>query len=211
MDGGSAKDVTDFLEKLTTPFFYKSEKDAGIYDAMNKGIALSKGDWLYFLGAEDIFFNKNILEDVFKTRELNKINLISGKTSYRGVINPFVYSKNKLIKNPSWSFLMWGRNGLHHQGTFYKSALFTEVNYPLEYKTLSDYWFNLFLYKKKEKCVLIDKTIAICTSDGVSKSGNWNLYQEEIKLKTNLSSKFFSLFFYIIASIKFISRKIVND
>jgi hypothetical protein len=42
---------------------YVSEKDSGIYDAMNKGIALAQGDWLYFLGADDRFFSPNALAD----------------------------------------------------------------------------------------------------------------------------------------------------
>jgi putative colanic acid biosynthesis glycosyltransferase len=106
---------------------------------------------------------------------------------------------------------MWIRNGLHHQGTFYRKVLFTNKKYDLKYKTLSDYWFNLHVYKTKESCNLIDVIISKCNSEGVSKSGDWSLYQEEVYLKTALSSAFFSPFFYIIAFMKFVSRKIIND
>ena len=211
IDGESTEETKGYLSSLKPPFCTISEKDLGIYDAMNKGISLSKGEWLYFLGVEDVFFNEHVLFDVFKKSSIKKSNLISGKISYQGVVNPFVYSKNKLIKNPSWSGLMWLRNGLHHQGTFYKRNLFSDINYPLKYNTLADYWFNLYLYKRKEKCLLLDKTIAVCTSDGVSKTGTWNLYQQEINLKTALSSPLVSPIFYIIALMKFLSRKIVND
>jgi putative colanic acid biosynthesis glycosyltransferase len=211
IDGESSEETQQYLSSLKLPFFTVSEKDLGIYDAMNKGIFLSKGEWLYFLGVEDVFFNEGVLKDIFENPKIKSTNLISGKISYIGVVNPFVYSKNKLIKNPSWSCFMWLRNGLHHQGTFYKKDLFSHLNYPLKYKTLADYWFNLYLYKRKEKCLLIDKTITICTSDGVSKTGSWSLYQQEINLKTALSSFLVSPFFYIIAFIKFLSRKIVND
>ena len=39
-----------------------SEKDEGIYDAMNKGIGLAKGDWLYFMGSDDTLFENTTLE-----------------------------------------------------------------------------------------------------------------------------------------------------
>lgn len=211
IDGKSAAETQQYLRSLQPPFYTVSEKDAGIYDAMNKGISLSKGEWLYFLGVEDVFYNETVLGDVFDHQKLEFNRIISGKITYTGVVNPFVYSKNKLIKNPSWSGFMWFRNGLHHQGTFYKKELFSNLNYPLKYKILADYWLNLYLYKRKEKCLILDKTIAICTSDGVSKIGSWGLYQQEIDLKVSLSSTLFRPFFYIIAFTKFLSRKIVND
>ncbi|APZ45134.1 glycosyl transferase family 2 [Polaribacter reichenbachii] len=211
IDGNSNDETQEYLNGLNSPFFFHSEVDKGIYDAMNKGISLSKGEWLYFMGAEDIFFDDNTLNEVFRKINLENCLLVSGRISYQGVVNPFVYSKNKIIKNPSWSALMWLRNGLHHQGTFYKKILFIDEKYPLKFKTLSDYWFNLYLFKRKAKCKVIHKTIAKCTSDGVSKNGKWELYKEEINLKTELSSRYFVPFFYFIALSKFLSRKIVND
>jgi len=211
VDGKSSEETQEFLHKLEPPFFYQSAKDKGIYDAMNKGIFLSNGEWLYFLGAEDVFDNNDVLQAVFGDANFDNSSIISGKITYQGILNPLVIAKNKWIQNPSWSKFMWIRNGLHHQGTFYKKALFFEVKYNLEYSILSDYWFNLYLFKRKESCVLIDKKIAICTSNGVSKLGNWALYQQEINLKTALTSYLLKPFFYAIAFLKFLSRKIAND
>lgn len=47
------------------------EKDKGIYDAMNKGLRLSEGEWILFLNSGDILFNSSTLENIFK-----KLNLI---------------------------------------------------------------------------------------------------------------------------------------
>ena len=100
------------------------EKDSGIYDAMNKGITLSKGKWLYFLGTEDVFFNDTVLEYIFNDLSLEKETIVAGKIVYQGKKKPFIHSKNKMVKEVSWSNSMWIRNGLHHQGTLYKKALF---------------------------------------------------------------------------------------
>jgi glycosyltransferase involved in cell wall biosynthesis len=207
IDGDSSLETQEYLKSLRPPFFYTTQKDSGIYEAMNTGVSLAKGDWLYFLGAEDVFYTPNTLRNVFKKHVPVNINLISGKIIYEGNTRPFVYSKSKRVKHPSWSFAMWIRNGLHHQGTFYKRTLFSEEMYNLDYKTLADYGFNLALYKKKEMCILMTETISKCNSDGVSKEGSWKLYLEEIDLKLSLSSLLFLPFFYILAFIKYLLRK----
>ena len=54
-----------------------SEPDKGIYDAMNKGIDKSRGEWLYFLGSDDYLFNSHSLEDVFKN-DIEKYDVVYG-------------------------------------------------------------------------------------------------------------------------------------
>ncbi len=211
IDGGSSLKTQNYLNLLEKPFFYQSRLDKGVYDAMNKGIELAKGEWLYFLGSGDVLHNKNILSEVFFRLSYENIGLIAGKIVYNGFRKPFVYSKNKKVKNINWSKRMWLLNGLHHQGTFYKKELFNDRNYTLKYKTLSDYHLNLQLLKADVKCVILDLVIANCNSDGISKTGNWKIYKEEINLKTDLSSILFRPFFFSIAFTKFLSRKIVND
>ena len=209
IDGKSSEETQEYLRTLSAPFFYKTQRDSGIYEAMNTGVLMAKGDWLYFLGAEDVFYTPDTLRNVFKKQITGRANLISGRIIYEGSTIPFVYSKKKRVKYPSWSFAMWIRNGLHHQGTFYRSSLFLAMEYNLDYKTLADYGVNLQLYQKKETCVLLEETIAKCNSDGVSKVGSWELYLEEIDLKLALSSPLFLPFFYILAFMKYMSKKIV--
>lgn len=211
MDGGSSQQTQNYLKELKEPFFYQTKNDKGIYDAMNNGVDLAKGEWFYFLGAGDILYNNNVLNEVFTNGIDTNISLISGRIIYEGSNQPFVFSKTKKVKNVHWSERMWLTNGLHHQGTFYKKELFKNDGYNLNYKILSDYHFNLKLWKNGVQCHILDGIISKCNSDGVSKIGNWQLYQEEINLKTDLSSVVLRPIFYIIALTKFLSRKIVND
>ena len=192
------------------PFYFISETDGGIYDAMNKGILKSKGEWLFFLGSGDVFSNDAVLANVFSSIKKGH-SLVSGKIGYFGNARPFIYSKYKTVKTPTWSSTIWLWNGLHHQGTFYKKNLFLETTYNLTYKILSDYWFHIYLYKKKIPCEILDLLIATCNSDGVSKKGQWKIYQEEISLKTNLSSVYLAPLFYILSLIKYVLRKIINE
>ena len=68
MDGGS---VDNTLENIRTSDNLKirihSDKDSGVYDAMNKGTILADGKWLYFLGADDYLLNEFVLENVFNS------------------------------------------------------------------------------------------------------------------------------------------------
>jgi glycosyltransferase involved in cell wall biosynthesis len=210
VDGGSSEETQTYLHELNPPFFYQSEKDGGIYDAMNKGVELSKGEWLYFLGSGDGLYNDRVLETVFSNPVPEQVSLIAGKIIYEGDTKPFIYSKHKRVQTPSWSFSIWLRNSLHHQGTLYRRSLFLNNSFNLAYKIVSDYWFNLLLFKNKEHCFIVDLMLAKCNSNGVSKSGSWQLYKEEIKLKMNHSSMVLFPFFFCLAFVKFLTRKLVH-
>ncbi len=210
IDGASTDKTTTFLETLKAPFFWKSEKDNGIYDAMNKGISFAKGEWLYFLGADDEIAKNTTLKDIFDKKISGKISIISGKVSYKEGSNPFIYNKKNNTKTPSWSFLMWIRNGLHHQGTFYKKELISTQMYTVSYKILADYALNLQLYKKNNTCFLIEDIIAKCSAEGVSKKGGWEIYKEEIILKSKNSSKIFFPLFYLISVTKYVLKKRID-
>src|SRR5688500_6210639 len=55
-----------------------SEKDLGIYDAMNKGITLANGKWLYFLGSDDVLYDNDVFQDVVQLLEKTNCNVLYG-------------------------------------------------------------------------------------------------------------------------------------
>lgn len=177
---------------------------------MNKGISLSKGEWLYFLGADDKLFDENTLSNLSLFNVNKDISIIAGKVTYYGNGKPFVYSKSKKIKNSSWSRSIWIRNSIHHQAAFYRKEIFENRKYNLKYKVLADYDLNIKLYKENLICKLIETTIAKCSDGGTSKNGGWPIYKEEILIKINNSSQFYYPFFFLIAIIKYLLRKFTN-
>ena len=192
---------------MQNPFHVVSEKDKGIYDAMNKGISLSKGKWLYFLGGDDVLKDKNVLEEVAK--ELHpSFDIVSGKIRYQFTESDSrQLKKNNGIFSSSWSRKIWIKNTIHHQATFYKRGLFLKNQFNTDYKVLADYEFNLQLFKNKKKAKMIPEIIALCSTKGISKNYNWSLYKEEIRFKTKASSKLLWILFFKIALLKYLFKK----
>ena len=82
IDGGSQDGTVEFLEDMTmkdSRIRYISEKDTGIYNAMNKGLRLAQGDYVMFLGAGDVFCDEHTLETV---AQYLKYDVIYGRIIY---------------------------------------------------------------------------------------------------------------------------------
>ena len=208
VDGDSTDGTEEYLQTLQNPFHFISEKDNGIYDAMNKGVSLSNGKWLYFLGADDKLNDKNVLEKVSKELQ-SDFDVVSGKIQYQFTkSNSGQLKKNNEIFSSSWSRKIWIKNIIHHQATFYKRNLFSEKQFDTNYKVLADYAFNLQLFIDKKKVKTIPEIIAVCDDSGISKKYDWSLYKQEICFKTKASSKLLWVVFFKIALLKYLFKKI---
>jgi putative colanic acid biosynthesis glycosyltransferase len=200
IDGLSDDNTVNILEKYKDSIsYFVSEKDSGIYDAMNKGIDAANGEYVYFLGSDDVFYNNEVLIKVSDLLKNNKPDLLLGDIIY----------DNKSIVKPRFNRMLLLHNTIHHQGTFYKRDLFKTFRYNTKYSTIADYELNLkcFLDKGNLKIFYIDKFIADCASDGLS-----HLRQDLFLNETNsIRSKYFNSFinyllsFVLLAKFKMIS------
>ncbi len=139
-----------------------SEKDRGIYDAMNKGIFLSKGDWLYFMGSDDEIFSPNILQEVYNDVSLDQApDVLYGNVysiRFNGTYDGEFTSDKILIRNISHQAIFFNRNVLEKIG-----------NFDLKYESCADWVHNFkwFLSKKVSK-KYINLTIANYADGGFS-------------------------------------------
>lgn len=108
---------------------YISEKDNGIYDAMNKAILLSEGEWIYFLGADDTLYSNHTFSELFADVNTN-IDVFYGDVIFKnsGKIFDGEFDYNKMcISCPC------------HQAVFYKKELFNKFGlFNLKYKINAD-------------------------------------------------------------------------
>jgi len=93
IDGCSTDGTVKYLEKNKICYF--SEKDHGIYDAMNKGIIKSKGEWIYFLNAGDILLPGVIEEFIEFSNDKKNIDAIYGNVILSMTYKGITYSLNQ--------------------------------------------------------------------------------------------------------------------
>ena len=117
-----------------------SEPDAGIYDAMNKGMAAASGDLLCFLNAGDTFHDSQVLLNV--TQNELQADIIFGQSlSYFGSFQKLRFPDFEL-SNPEW-FLTKMPN---HQAIFISDKIYKNHRFSLKYKVISDTIFLRFIF-----------------------------------------------------------------
>lgn len=95
IDGGSKDGSLAYLESLGIIDVFVSEKDNGIYDAMNKGSLLAKGRYLIFMNAGDTFYSNNTVENCLSILNENKYDIIYGGQLYQFQNGYFCIAKHK--------------------------------------------------------------------------------------------------------------------
>lgn len=159
IDGGSTDNTLDIIRKYQENIYYWiSEVDRGIYDAMNKGILISTGDWLLFLGADDYLYSTSIVENIMNEHISLDTMLMCGNIIF----------DNKKKFSSSIGIRTLFSNTVHHQSAFYNQNLFCDFNYDVSCKIYSDYEMNLIIYLNKYRIKYIDELICFCRLGGTS-------------------------------------------
>ncbi|MDF2431859.1 MAG: hypothetical protein JWP44_1490 [Mucilaginibacter sp.] len=132
IDGGSTDQTTGIIRKYENEISYwRSEPDKGIYDAMNKGVGVATGEWIYFLGAGDI------LLDV-----LHKI--LPGFTDKNTLYYGDVYKLDELkVYDGHFSGFKLAVKNICHQAVFYPDKVFKKFSYNLKYRMQADHDLNM--------------------------------------------------------------------
>lgn len=156
MDGGSNDETVAIADS------YKDSRikihvasDDGIYDAMNHGIRLSHGDWLYFLGADDYLIEPDVLE-----------KMLDGTTDL-----DVVYGDVQAPQLPPEFHGEWGPEKLSynrcHQAVIYRRTVFDSIGlYPLKYAVCADYYINLRVFLDRRIRMKYKPVVLAHYSDG---------------------------------------------
>jgi len=151
VDGGSTDGTQQTVEEYASSFSrltLRSEKDRGVYDAMNKGIALAHGQWLLFLGSDDALYAPDVLAKMaghlspaYDFIYGNVFSASASSWASAGVVYDGVFDQDKIL-----------RRNICHQAIFYSRSLFTRHGgYDLSYKVLADWEFNLRVFQTAKK------------------------------------------------------------
>ncbi|WP_234736670.1 glycosyltransferase family 2 protein [Tellurirhabdus bombi] len=158
IDGKSTDGTLELIQQYADRFSYwVSEPDKGIYEAMNKGIDHARGEWLYFLGADDQLL-PGVLAEVAPALAESP-DVLYGDVKFTD--HSYYHSKF------SWKTAL--NNTVHHQGTFYKQTLFRQFRYDTALKIMSDYELNLMIYRNPQFVrKRFEQAVALCAPNGAS-------------------------------------------
>jgi len=151
VDGDSKDDTVNIIKsQYTGKLNIISEKDKGIYDALNKGISMAKGDIVGFLHSDDFFENDTVIEKIVKEFKQTKCDGIYGDLKYIDT-----QDRNKIIR-------FWKSNPFHikllkkgwmpaHPTLFLQKEVYNKHgNFNQEFSIAADYDFMLRILKDKE-------------------------------------------------------------
>jgi glycosyltransferase involved in cell wall biosynthesis len=160
MDGGSEDGTLDVLRKYEGRVQWVSERDGGVYDAMNKGIARSTAPYLYFLGAGDTL-RAGVLEKVARQMPRCRAGFVYG--------NVFMHDR-QVAWDGEWTAEKFRTRTPCQQAIFYDRRIFGwHGGFDGRFKTMADYAMNIRCFgDKRVKKVYVEEVIADYEGAGMS-------------------------------------------
>lgn len=209
IDGGSTDGSNELLEECSEKIdYWVSEKDHGIYEAMNKGIRVAKGDYLMFLNSGDYLASPEVLQNFYNRK--NTEDIIYGNAI-------IVDSKGNEIKRwhaPEQVRLsyFWSHS-LNHQATFFNKRCFDTYLYNESNKIASDvelYMHHLYYGYSFKK---YDEYIVCFDNTGVStqiKEGEFNKVVDHV-LPEGIKEDYQELIQFRDIDLAIMIKKIINS
>lgn len=201
IDGDSTDGTREWLDsqrhRLATVI---SEPDAGIYDAMNKGVAAARGQWVLFLGADDRLAHASVLATTAHLLDQNAAAVAVGEARFDDGRRYTFAGSAAAIR----------RNFVHHQAALYRRFLFhRHGGFDTTLRIQADYDYNLRLLQAGEPFATLPIHLADCTGGGLSDSGLWDNYREEIAIRHRHFPIPPSLLWDVLAAARFLRKKLL--
>ncbi|MCO4783752.1 MAG: glycosyltransferase [Candidatus Cloacimonetes bacterium] len=190
IDGGSSDKTRDIVVSNNPKARFLSERDNGIYDAMNKGIRLAKGDYIAILNSDDLYFDETIIKKVMDCFIEHSVDVVYGDMQF---VDPVDSSKVQSTWRaiPYYSKLFKNSEHPAHPSFFVKKSCYARFgDFKLDFGHTADFEFMMRLLAK-EKCtsyVLPEPLVKMRlggASDGSFKVLLKNIYNSYRAFKVN--------------------------
>lgn len=208
IDGGSTDDSVSVIKNYDSYIkYWVSEKDSGIYNAWNKGLEASAGNWFSFLGAGDTFLQNAIFNYSSIIIKNPDCDFISSKVN-------IVNKEGKYVKciGKAWEWSTFRKYmSCAHPGAFHSKKLFNEYGkFNENYLIAGDYEF-LLRKKEKLKTVFLDCITVNMLSNGVSTSSlsvfSETLHAKYLNTQRNILILYIEMIYHIS---KYFVRKMIK-
>jgi len=187
IDGGSNDATVEVINTYKSKIqVVVSEPDKGIYDAMNKGIALSSGDWLLFINSGDYIKTNHSIEQIHPY-----LSNPGGAEIIYGDVSIFSEEFNVMHDLKARDISVITNNTvMSHQACFIKRDLIANNKYDLRYKIAADYHFVLKCFLAGVKIMQLPETISVISSGGISDANRLRAFKEFLKIRNELNKSF---------------------
>lgn len=163
IDGGSTDSTLSIIDKYKNNItLLISERDNGIYDAMNKGVRHATGVYTTFLNAGDVYYSDNCLTEMFRDKTVKQFDVVYGS-------NYYLKNDKMIYQEPRPLSTFYRGMPFNHQSVLVKTRLLKE--YPFRnkiYNIQCEYDFLLNLYLSGYSFHYVDVVVAIYEAGGFS-------------------------------------------
>ncbi len=195
IDGASTDGTLEVVQKYKENISkIVSEPDKGIYDAMNKGLALATGDYVLFMNSGDEIYDEHTVQDVFDSAL--GADIYYGETEmYNDEWKSLGRRRHEAPKEFDWKSFKYGMN-ISHQAIYIKKSIITP--YDLRYKYSSDIDWIIKASKKASNIVNVHRYVAKYLVGGMSKKKHRESLKERFKILTKYYGLIPNIFNHII-------------
>lgn len=174
IDGGSTDGTVCIIEKYQKKIHrWKSEKDKGIYYAMNKGLSLATGEYVYFLNAGDTIYNKDVIANMLERMPnvdifYGKISLVRSDRTIKKVVVP--------SKKLSWKSFVTGMP-VSHQSVIIRKKIVPLYN--VRYQLIADQDWLIQSFKMAQSIKYYDLVVSNYLIGGFSEKNAFLCWKEK--------------------------------
>ncbi|NVC63394.1 glycosyltransferase [Vibrio sp. 05-20-BW147] len=179
IDGGSTDRTNEIIEKYSDNIdVYLSEKDEGLYDAMNKGIKLAQGDVIGILNSDDFFVSKSSVSDLMSGFSQYNVDAVYSDLVYVQANNTDKITRLYSSKIFKRSLIKFGLM-LPHPTFYAKKSVYDKCGfYKLDYRVAADFEFIARCVEKGIVFNRVPKITIKMREGGISSSGlMWRVHQ----------------------------------
>ncbi|MCX3264129.1 glycosyltransferase family 2 protein [Pedobacter agri] len=186
IDGKSTDGTLAIIEKYRSKVSkIVSEPDKGIYDAMNKGLAIATGDYVLFMNSGDEIFDEHTVQDIFDSAP--GADIYYGETEmYNDNWQSLGRRRHEAPEQFDWKSFKYGMS-ISHQAIYIKRSIVAP--YDLSYKYSSDIDWIIKAAKKASSIVNVHRYVAKYLVGGMSKKK----HRESLKERFNIFTKYYGL------------------